>query len=89
MLNTKTINDVIDERKRQDKKWGTPAHTDGTWLAILTEEIGEVAKEVLCGGRTPHGYELRQELIQVAAVALAWVEDIDDSTIILHRLDVK
>lgn len=50
-------------------------------LACLMEELGEVAQEVLTqeGRRlardttgTPEG--LRKELVQVAAVALAWLE---------------
>jgi NTP pyrophosphatase (non-canonical NTP hydrolase) len=50
-------------------------------LACLTEEIGEVAQEVLTqeGRRlardtvgTPEA--LRKEIVQVAAVALAWIE---------------
>lgn len=49
-----------------------------SWLGILTEEVGEVAKEVneihfRCGSFS----NLRDELIQVAAVATAWVESID------------
>lgn len=45
---------------------------DGTleWLDILMEEVAEAAAE------SDHP-ALREELIQVAAVALSWVEDID------------
>lgn len=53
----------------------------GEKLAILTEEVGEVAQQVLeqpdrrlafdtSGSRA----ELRKELTQVAAVAVAWIE---------------
>jgi hypothetical protein len=51
------------------------------WNAILSEEVGESAQEVLtlewgeeAGGG--HG-NLREELVQVAAVAVAWIEAID------------
>jgi NTP pyrophosphatase (non-canonical NTP hydrolase) len=40
-------------------------------LPILTEEVGEVAR-ALCDGTN-----LREELVQVAAVALAWVEALE------------
>ena len=34
------------ERVVQDKKWGQQHHPVITWLAILAEEVGEVAREV-------------------------------------------
>jgi NTP pyrophosphatase (non-canonical NTP hydrolase) len=40
-------------------------------LPILVEEVGEVAR-ALCDGTN-----LREELIQVAAVALAWLEGLE------------
>lgn len=43
---------------------------NGTWLHILHEEVAEAFAE-----ESPE--RLRQELIQVAAVAVAWVEAID------------
>lgn len=42
----------------------------GTWLDILTEEVAEAFAET-------DPVKLRKELVQVAAVAVAWVEDID------------
>lgn len=46
------------------------ADDKGTWAHILTEEFFEAMAEA-----DPE--KLRTELIQVAAVAVAWVEDID------------
>jgi len=83
---------VVRERERQERKcaekreegleWLTcasPRMTAGDKLAVLTEELGEVARE-LCDaraeGRDP-GPNLRVELIQLAAVAVAWVEGLD------------
>ncbi len=47
-------------------------------LAMLTEGVGEVAREVLAlkgiVQESPSTVRLRTELIQVAAVALAWAE---------------
>ena len=88
--------EVLDERAKQDKKWGVQNHPDGTgdgvwpeearrakaicnsaakngdviWLDILNKEICEAFAE-------SDPKKLRAELIQVAAVAVAWIEAID------------
>lgn len=90
------IGDVVDERRRQNTKWGVQHHSNGTgypgtaadardaqarcdaafrdgigtWRHILTEEIAEAYAET-------DRAALRAELIQVAAVAVAWIEDLD------------
>ena len=38
--------EVGDERRAQDVKWGEQHHEPTTWLAILAEEVGESAAEV-------------------------------------------
>lgn len=53
----------------------SPETPDAYKLAVLVEEVGEVAKAML----VDHGDEgadgiLRDELIEVAAVATAWAE---------------
>jgi NTP pyrophosphatase (non-canonical NTP hydrolase) len=58
---------VSKEIHRQQEKWGIQNHDPMTWLAILTEEVGEVAKAVLEGNSD----EYRKELIQVAAVCIS------------------
>lgn len=70
------IEQIIKERQRQDEKWGEPSpnHNPFIWQTILTEETGEAAKEVLSG--VNHIDKLKTELIQVAAVAIAWLESI-------------
>ncbi len=76
------VQKILSERTRQDVKWGEQNHTDLGWLAILTEEVGEVAR---CNCHTSLGEAEEQfkemweestddELVQVAAVALAWLE---------------
>ena len=40
---------VRDERQRQLAKWGEQMHDDLPWLAILTEEFGEVGKAIVEG----------------------------------------
>ena len=70
--------DIVEERRNQDKKWGEQNHDDYIWHAILTEEIGEVSQAILhdrFGGAAAG--TVRTELVQVAAVALAWIECID------------
>lgn len=74
----KVISDVAKERGRQNEKWGEQNHMDPVWLAILSEEVGEAAQALLhnkFGG--DHAGTLRKELVQVAAVAVQWIECID------------
>jgi len=90
--NGSVLEDIRRERFRQDelKAKGafkyTCADSDKLInpfekLAILMEEVGEVANACLQKGdlntRGDRVKELRKELIQVAAVCAAWVESID------------
>jgi NTP pyrophosphatase (non-canonical NTP hydrolase) len=80
---------VRDERRRQDEKFGwfenpdslLPNGSEEKRLAVLAEEFGEVARAVLERGfaESKDDHErweanLEEELIQVAAVAIAWLE---------------
>lgn len=67
------LEEIIDERIRQESKWGQQNHPSFKYLAILGEEVGEVNKAAL--ERDWDNY--REELIQVAAVAMAMVESYD------------
>jgi len=70
------LKDIVAERIRQDEKWGDQvANTDYLWATILLEEVGEAAKEVLETGAM--NGKLRYELIQCAAVCVAWIEALD------------
>jgi NTP pyrophosphatase (non-canonical NTP hydrolase) len=73
------LSEVLDERTRQDKKWGEQSHGGDTWLVILMEEVGELAQATL---KTRFGGKgnAREEAIQVAAVAVAIVEALDRGT---------
>lgn len=77
--------------KHKDKPGGSmemKTFDEPDWLAVVVEEVGEVAK-VLCDHR--HGLlddeqrtaDLRTELVQVAAMVCAWIDSIDE-----HHLDV-
>ena len=66
--------DVIQERERQARKWGDQRHNSNeTWNVIGVEEVGEVAKAIYDKDDVSHLYE---EIIQVAAVYIAWAESI-------------
>lgn len=90
------LNEVLEERRRQDEKWGEQNHPSGspgdvarryadvsratcekaaaegrvTWTHIFHEEASEALVET-------DESKLRAELVQVAAVAVAWIECID------------
>ena len=72
------IRQIKIERKRQEKIWGEQNHDSYKWLAILTEEVGELAEAILhddSGGRAKG--TLETELIHVAAVSVQWLENIE------------
>ena len=70
---------VLDERNRQDEKWGPQdGLTFVEWLAIEMEELGEAAQEVNeYHFRAGNIYQLREELVQAAAVLVAWLEQVN------------
>jgi NTP pyrophosphatase (non-canonical NTP hydrolase) len=81
--------DVLRERARQDGKWGEQNHDPILWSAILTEEVGEYTQAALhhrFGGHK--AVKLRDEAVQVAAVALAIIECIDRNGLLDDRLSV-
>lgn len=75
----KAISMVLLERGRQNDKWGTQDHSNGLWLTILSEEIGEVSTEMLSmiNGKALDHENLKKEVVQICAVALAWVESLN------------
>jgi NTP pyrophosphatase (non-canonical NTP hydrolase) len=64
------MHSIDQERKRQDEKWGEQNHDDLSWLGILMEEVGEVARNII--QKKPD--LTHEELVQLAAVAVAWLE---------------
>jgi NTP pyrophosphatase (non-canonical NTP hydrolase) len=72
------LDEIHIERTAQDDKWGKQNHDDYRYLAILGEEFGEVAQAALhteFGGKAAG--TVRDELVQLAAVAVQWIECID------------
>lgn len=79
------LEEILEERIRQDIRWGQQNHGPAEWFLILGEEIGEAARELtqaLLGETepeavTPQIYRAREELVQAAAVAVAMIESLD------------
>ena len=78
MTRAEILREVSAERDRQNAKWGgipgTDRRDDATYAAVLGEEFGEACQAWL-QRKMP---ELREELIQPAAVAVAWIEELDN-----------
>jgi NTP pyrophosphatase (non-canonical NTP hydrolase) len=72
------FSDVDAERERQDAKWGgvpgVERRDEHTYAAVLGEEVGECCKAWLERDTAA----LRVELVQAAAVAVAWIEELDN-----------
>lgn len=79
VISPAVLAEVAAEAARAHAKHGArsildPQAPDSARLPVLVEEVGEVARAMLEGADAGH---LRAELLQVAAVALTWVEAID------------
>lgn len=66
---------ILNERDRQDAKFGWPnaglaGHDDHRKMTILGEEVGEIAHAILEHDTA----NMHDELVQVAAVCVAWLE---------------
>ena len=73
--------EILGERQRQEKLWGEQNWHPSQWLAILGEEYGEVCRDVCemelanSAERTLESWKnYREELVQVAAVAIQMIE---------------
>jgi NTP pyrophosphatase (non-canonical NTP hydrolase) len=72
----RVMGQIKQERERQNEKWGDQDHTDEMWLAILLEEVGEVAKELVQTREkgSSDAYLIKKELIHAVAVGVQWLE---------------
>ena len=71
--------EVISERQRRHDKFGDQSHIPRTMmLAVLMEEVGEVAEAII---EDSVSQTVRAELIQVAAVAVQMIEHIDNEDV--------
>ena len=62
---------IISESDRQIEKWGIQDRHPFEWLAILTEEVGELSRAILewewrNGGKG----EVEKEAVQIATLAM-------------------
>jgi NTP pyrophosphatase (non-canonical NTP hydrolase) len=79
MDRTGIYRDIDAERERQDARFGNQVHSWPVWAAVLSEECGEVSEACL----QAHWHEdggldhLREELVQLAAVAVHMLEKLD------------
>ncbi len=80
-----TSRQIVDEYVRADRKHNgntpyNPQMSDEHRLAILMEEVGEVARCLTPDANTGIGHagDLEEELIQTAAMAFAWAMRIVD-----------
>lgn len=74
-LLNQVLDEIFDERKRQDQKWGIQKHGAYKWLAIIMEELGEASEAALeadACNLSPEEYE--NELLQTAASCVAAIE---------------
>ena len=76
------IRHILSEREHQIAKWGNPQHDHAWWYVIMGEEVGEVAnalQEVEDQKSADIAEQLQAmfaEIVQVAAVATAWGEQV-------------
>ena len=85
----RALDAIARERQRQEvlKRAGRfkytcadPEMTLAEKLTVLVEEMGEVARAILEDGglaNDRHHVKLREELVQVGAVATAWLESLE------------
>lgn len=83
---SKIIFDVLNERQRQNEKFGANrTQHPFLWNTILQEEVGEAAKDSLDIYFSDNPDEAlkryRKELIEVASVAIATIQDLDNNGI--------
>lgn len=74
------LGDVLLEREKQNEKWGEQNHNPYIYLAILVEEVGELAKAILhtqFGGSHAGWASVRKEIVHSTAVGLAIIECLD------------
>ena len=94
MISLAVLDRIARERKRQEElresgkftfTCRSPMMDDNKKLRVLVEEVGEVAEaidrvESSKAGHLPARDHLRDELVQVAAVAVAWLESMEDAS---------
>ena len=82
-MGKRVLDDINFERVSQYKKWGPQDHNDLKWLAIVTKKLDDASREATkCTSQNEkfvieRKQLLREELVQVAASTIAFIEAID------------
>lgn len=87
--NPSVLTEVDLEMRKQIDKWGQQNHHPYIWQNILMEEVGEVSKAILqteMEGKKKTWDDVREELVQVAAVACSAIQSIDRNQIEVKNL---
>lgn len=83
MISDDTLEAIYRESLLQDEKWGLQDHEPEIWLAILVEEVGELAQAMLADRfdkghdvkmNDSHSDSMETEAIQIGAVAGQFVD---------------
>ncbi len=83
----KTLSSILSEREAQQKQWGEDGekHSDIFWSSVLAKQTGQAAALIVnfLTAQNPIAREnakraVRREVVQIAAVAMAWLECIDE-----------
>lgn len=71
------LEEIKEERDRQDEKWGEQNHHPLVWFSIIGEEFGEMCKafnEYSFDDDFNHFEDMQREAVQVAASCVAMLE---------------
>jgi hypothetical protein len=77
------LDEIVQERIHQDKKWGGPDHDDKhgpyAWVSFITTYLGQAISDIV---NEKGSYEVnlrtfRYHMVKVAALAVAAVEMVD------------
>lgn len=71
------LREIVDERDRQDAKWGGASHDDDKSVAEWVQLIQDYASWARIMGGMDNVVKARRRLMQVAALALAACECLD------------
>ena len=74
---SEVLHQILVERELQDRIWGHAldlTHDDSDWALIITSHIGNLCEVMLNSRNNPVPTDIETEIIQLAAVALAWLE---------------
>ena len=72
------LDEIAAERRRQDEKWGGPDHDDrhtvSDWAGLFDERIDKITA---FSDLSPQPRETRQQMVILAALAVAAIESFD------------